>query len=117
MTTAIVEDRWVRRASVLVPREIREFFLADLLAERAERRARGGSRLRTDISSLRELLDGIAQHAPLRPRLPEAQAEQPAIAARAALFGWCAWRVTGACLFLGHMLGYGKFFVLGLFVL
>lgn len=115
--TSLSTDRWVKRFSVLVPREIREHFLADLIAERADMRVRGVPRWRMTLATLKELLDGAAQHAPLRPRLPTSHHEQPAIAARSAQVGWIVWRLSGLCLFAGLVSGVTPLFVAGVFML
>lgn len=104
MTTS-AGDRWVRILSVLVPREIREHFLADLLAERADMRVRGLSRFRINLASAGELLEGIVQHVPLRPRLSETHSEQPVVAETAARVGWYSWRACGTAIFIGHVIG------------
>lgn len=97
-------DWWLGLLGHLVPRNIRHHFVGDLLQEREEMRGRGVSRLRMNLRSAWEMVNGIVQHVPLAPE-PAGTLEQPVLAERAALVGWLAWRACGPALFLGYVVG------------
>lgn len=86
----------------LVPGSIRTNFGAEWRSSRHERMTEGRSRLEVFRLGLGEILQGIAQHAPLREPHPDAgEAKAPADATA----GWIAWRLSGAAMCAGVLLG------------
>lgn len=109
-------DRWYRLLAILVPRDIRHQFLGDLLQEREDMRERGDLPALIMLFSFKEVLNGIAQHMPLRPE-PSGAIGQTALAERAAPVGWIAWRISGPALFCGYVFGSGAVFWTGVAML
>ncbi len=109
-------DHWLRLLSILVPREIRHQLVGDLIAERQEMRDQKEQPALIFFLSLKEILDGIAQHMPLQPA-PSGSIAQPPLADRAAVFGWIAWRISGPALLCGYLFGSASVFWTGVAVL
>lgn len=109
-------DRWLGILAILIPANIRHHFLGDLLKEREEMRGRGLSRLRMNLASAWEVVNGIVQRVPLAPE-PHGAAETPPAAENAALAGWLAWRACGPALFLGYVVGPSAVFWIGVALL
>jgi hypothetical protein len=105
-------DLWLRLFALLVPKEIRRQFLDDLLAERREMQERGVSRIRIELASFNEILNGIAQHVPLEP-MAAGVTVRPQLAERAAWIGWIAWRIAGPALLVGFLVGPAPLFWYG----
>lgn len=105
-------SRWVKMCTLVVPGDIRRDFTANLLADRREMEARGGSAIRMNYVLLREVLNGFAQYAPLRP-VVAATSPKPRIADRAAIGGAIAWRCAGPALLVGYVLSSTLLIVLG----
>jgi hypothetical protein len=109
-------DRWLGFLAVLIPGNIRHHFLADLLKDREEMRARGVSRVWTNLRSAWEIVNGVVQRVPLAPE-PHGAPDTPAAAEHAATAGWLAWRLCGPALFLGYMVGPAAVFWVGVTML
>jgi len=99
-------DRWVRYAARLVPRDVRHAFLKELLARREELR-HSAPRFVVELSTLRRLMDGAAQHAPLQEVDPESEPSYAALAV------WVAWRIAGPTLLFGLLAGHAGLAVCG----
>jgi len=106
------KDRWVGTALVLVPKDIRQQFKGELMAERVDMRERGWKPWRVNLVTAGLILAGVAQHVPLS-RIDAHAAVQPRVADRAAIAGWVLWRLCGPMLFLGYALGNGLVALLG----
>ncbi len=100
---------WVKLLSCAVPGDIRPQFREDLLETRRALRDQGLSRIRIEAACFRELINGIAQHMPLRP-LSSGVCPRPQLAESCARVGWVAWRMAGVTLLAGfavpHLIGY-----------
>ena len=100
---------WVKLLSCAVPGDIRPRFREDLLETRRALREQGLSRIRIEAACFRELINGIAQHMPLRP-LSSGVSPRPQLAERCARVGWVAWRMVGVALLAGfavpHLIAY-----------
>ncbi len=100
---------WTKLLSYAVPGDIRPQFREDLLETRHSMREQGLSHLRIEAACFRELINGIAQHMPLKP-LSSGVSPRPQLAERCARVGWVAWRMTGVALLAGfavpHLIAY-----------
>jgi hypothetical protein len=108
------EDRWVRAVGRILPYPIRHHMLAEILSTRQELRERAAWPLDVGLRTLRDLLVGLVQYAPLYepPDIVEVD-DQPPAARRSAVAGWLAWRPAGPLLFLGALFGSGTLLALG----
>ena len=113
----VAGDRWVRFFSRLVPGELRPHFLAALLQDRREMVERGTKPWRVNLDSVREILAGIVQRAPLRSLGQRGGTAQPPVVEWAAIAGWPMWRIAGPAMFLGHVAGSGALFWVGAILL
>jgi hypothetical protein len=97
---------WLKAASLFVPRPIRAQLVGEILAMREEMREQGAMPNPIRIASVRELLKGVAQHAPLRPLAYEEGTKLPPDT-RPAQIGWWSWRLSGPVILAGLVLGSG----------
>lgn len=111
--TIRARDRWIGRLCLLVPGAIRHQFLGEILATRAELTERSVSPLLVNLSTILEVLRGLAQRAPLSESSAKG-AEQTCSVRQAAIAGWVAWRVSGTALLLSLILGVGPLLWLGI---
>ena len=100
---------WVKLLSYAVPGDIRPQFREELLETRRALREQGLGRIRIEAACFRELINGIAQHMPLRP-LSSGVSPRPQLAERCARVGWVAWRMVGVALLASfavpHLIAY-----------
>jgi hypothetical protein len=104
--------RWAGILTLIVPGDIRRDFTANVLADRREMQSRGVSPIVMNYRLCRDLLNGFAQYAPLRP-VVAATSPKPRVADRAAMIGTIAWRSTGPALLVGYVLSSTLLLVLG----
>ncbi len=87
-----------RLLSRLVPPDIRDAWIGEWVFARADRRALGLPALEVNLLSFEELLDGIAQRAPLR------EVHEGGPGGAVARLCWGAWRLGGPVLLAGAVL-------------
>jgi hypothetical protein len=93
-----------------VPKSIRSNFAAEWRSTRHERIAEGRTKLDVFRLGLGEILQGVAQHAPLREPHPDS-GDTPAHSH--AVLGWLAWRLSGLATFAGVLMGNAIVLIVG----
>jgi hypothetical protein len=91
-----------RIALGFVPKSIRSNFSAEWRSTRHERMVEGRTTLDVFRLGLGDILQGVAQHAPLREPHPDG-GETPAH--HHAVLGWLAWRLSGVATLTGVVMG------------
>ena len=104
---------WLRSLALLVPGVLRAQMLRALSERRREGAENGVPRWRVTLGTLRELMEGIAQRAPLRPP----PARETDHLSRAARGGWISWRLSGPLLLAGYVLSNAWLAALGVIAL
>ena len=93
-------DRRLACLGLLFPRRVRHEYVAEMLATRVDARAAGHGMVLAALRTVRDVVIGIAQHAPLQ-MLPAELGDRSPLASA----GHMSWRLSGPALFAGCLLG------------